>query len=469
MKRRQFIQGSLALGATATFGGIAGCGATGTEPQTPIPFKAGRPIPWVNWAGNQSCLPKWRHAPASQDELLDVLKSAKGNVRAVGAGHSFSAVVPTNDTLISTDLLSGLVSHDAKKQQATLQAGTRLNACGPILDAIGQAFPNMPDMDYPSLGGALANSVHATGVDYKSMSGYIENLKLATVNGDLIECSHTKNPEIFQAAKTHIGSLGVVTEYTLQNQARFDITEVNSIEPLEYVFENMAALCKQNRHFECFLIPYASECITVSTNLAKPEDVNVGHDDPQAVNTLRSVFEATSWIPKVGTNLYSYALSKALAVEAATIRTGPSYKVFPHERIVRFREMEYTVPAEVGVACGREIMETIKNKKLPLSFPIEFRYVKGDDIWLSMFEGQDGCSISIHQYGNVDYKKIFAEIEPIFWKYGGRPHWGKIHTMKAPALAKLYGRHWQDFHEVRMSLDSTGKFMNAHLKDIFGA
>jgi len=86
-----------------------------------------------------------------------------------------------------------------------------------------------------------------------------------------------------------------------------------------------------------------------------------------------------------------------------------------------------------------------------------------------MFEGQDGCSISIHQYGDLDYKKIFSEIEPIFWKYSGRPHWGKIHTMKAPQLANLYSRHWQDFHEVRKSLDSQGKFMNAHLKDIFGA
>jgi len=377
MKRRQFIQGSLAIGATATFGGITGCGAKSTEPQTPIPFKAGRPIPWVNWAGNQSCMPKWRHAPASEDELVEVLKSAKGNVRAVGAGHSFSAVVPTDDTLISTDLLSGLVSHNDHKLQATLKAGTRLNACGPILESIGQAFPNMPDMDYPSLGGALANSVHATGVDFKSMSGYIEGLKLATINGDLLECSKTKNPEIFQAAKTHIGSLGVVTEYTLQNQESFDITEVNSIEPLEYVFENMDALCKQNRHFECYLIPYSSECITVSTNFAKPRDKNVGEDDPQAVNTLRSVFEKTSWLPFVGEDLYGFALSKALAAEAATIRTGPSHKVFPHARIVRFREMEYTVPAELGVACGREIMETIKKKKLPLSFPIEFRYVKG--------------------------------------------------------------------------------------------
>ncbi len=84
-----------------------------------------------------------------------------------------------------------------------------------------------------------------------------------------------------------------------------------------------------------------------------------------------------------------------------------------------------------------------------------------------MFEGRDGCSISVHQYGDVDYRPYFAEIEPIFWKYEGRPHWGKVHTLDAKRLSALYPRHWQDFHEVRAALDPQGRLLNAHLKRIF--
>ena len=80
-----------------------------------------------------------------------------------------------------------------------------------------------------------------------------------------------------------------------------------------------------------------------------------------------------------------------------------------------------------------------------------------------------GCSISVHQYGDLDYKAVFAEIEPIFWKYGGRPHWGKIHTLGAKQLVQLYPRHWQDFQDVRRELDPQGKLMNAHLRTLFGA
>lgn len=470
MQRRKFLRNSLAVGVSAAFGTtLSGCGPQSTEPQSPVSYKTGQALPWINWAGNQSCTPSSRVAPQSEGELLNALKTSKGIVRAVGAGHSFSGVVPTDDTLISTDLLSGLVRHDSQKMQATLRAGTRMHDMGPILQAIGQAVPNMPDMDYPAIGGAIANSVHATGTGFGSMSSYMTGFKLATVTGEMLECNADINSEIFHAGRTSIGALGVMSEITLQNQASFNLTEVNKVEKLEDVLEDLEARCKTHRHFEFMPIPYASNCLTIATDIAKPGDESVGRDDPSAVNTLRTVFDAVSWVPVIGEGLYDKILSTAFAGETDTIRTGASYQVFPHVRMVRFREMEYTVPAELGPACLREILNTIKDKNLPLAFPLEYRYVKADDIWLSMFEGQDGCSISVHQFGDLDYKTPFAEIEPIFWKYAGRPHWGKIHTLNAKQLAPLYPHHWQDFHRVRRELDPQGRLMNGHLQEIFGS
>jgi hypothetical protein len=64
MERRKFIQGSLALGASAAFGSITGCINKGDEPQAPITFEPGQPTPWINWAGNHSCIPSTRLAPS---------------------------------------------------------------------------------------------------------------------------------------------------------------------------------------------------------------------------------------------------------------------------------------------------------------------------------------------------------------------------------------------------------------------
>jgi FAD/FMN-containing dehydrogenase len=67
----------------------------------------------------------------------------------------------------------------------------------------------------------------------------------------------------------------------------------------------------------------------------------------------------------------------------------------------------------------------------------------------------------------MDYHKFFAQIEPIFWKYDGRPHWGKLHTLNAHLLQQRYPL-WKDFLAVREALDPGGKFLNAHLRSVFG-
>ncbi|MFT5209726.1 MAG: FAD-linked oxidoreductase [Flavobacterium sp.] len=467
--RRKFLRNALSIAVGGATFGLTACGTKiGDQPQTPIPFEPGKPLPWINWAGNQSCIPKKRVSPSTDDEVLEVLKNATGTIRPVGSAHSFSPVVPTDDTLLCTDLLSGVIQHYPDKLQSEIWSGTRMHNLGPMLDSIGQALPNMPDMDYPSMGGAIANSVHGTGISFGSMSDYVVGLSLATPSGDLIECDRTNNSEIFHAARTNIGSLGLVTRMTIQNVAPFDVTEVNGVADLEDVLEDLDNIFSRHRHFELYALPYTDKCLTVTTDIAKVGDVNVGEDDPEGLNVLREVFDSVAWVPGFGPELYEQALISGLGDDAGeVIRTGKSYQVLPHARMVRFREMEYSVPVEFGPQCLRDILSTIKNKKLPMCFPIEYRHVKADDIWLSMYEGQTAAAISIHQFGDLEYKAAFAEIEQVFWKYNGRPHWGKLHTLDAKRLANLYPHHWQDFQEVRSTLDPSGKMLNDHLRELF--
>jgi FAD/FMN-containing dehydrogenase len=57
-------------------------------------------------------------------------------------------------------------------------------------------------------------------------------------------------------------------------------------------------------------------------------------------------------------------------------------------------------------------------------------------------------------------------IEPIFKRYHGRPHWGKMHTRTAAELAELYP-HWDDFRRVRAELDPQGVSLNDYLRELF--
>ena len=51
--------------------------------------------------------------------------------------------------------------------------------------------------------------------------------------------------------------------------------------------------------------------------------------------------------------------------------------------------MEYSVPIEAGAECVREILKTIYDRAIDVAFPLEYRYVSGDDPWLSMAYGAE--------------------------------------------------------------------------------
>ena len=128
--------------------------------------------------------------------------------------------------------------------------------------------------------------------------------------------------------------------------------------------------------------------------------------------------------------------------------------------------MEYHLPRESGLKAVREVVAALEKHHHEVFFPLEIRYVKGDDIWLSPFYGQDSMSIAVHRYFEEDYKPYFNTVEPILRKYGGRPHWGKLNSLGAAEFRELYPR-WDDFSAVRREMDPEGRFLNSYLSSLF--
>ena len=93
--------------------------------------------------------------------------------------------------------------------------------------------------------------------------------------------------------------------------------------------------------------------------------------------------------------------------------------------------------------------------------------VRGDDIDLSPASGRDSAYIAVHMYKGMAYREYFAAMEFILRAYGGRPHWGKLHSLTARELAPLYPR-WEHFQTVRAGMDPEGMFLNPYLRDILG-
>ena len=422
-------------------------------------------LPWRNWSGSQICYPNTRSAPADLSQLQALLKQSKGVIRPVGSGHSFMPLVPTDDTIVSLSRLSGLIRVDNVKQQATVWAGTRLGDIGEPLANQGQALLNMPDIDEQSLAGAIATATHGTGAQLACMSNYVTGLQLVLANGEVIECDSQKNNDIFNAARVNLGALGIVSQVTLQNQARYKLKRETTWLPIEEILQNAESLADNNRNFEFYFLPFTGMGFIDVQNITDEDTTSVEKlDQNDGAEDLKAARDILSWSPK----LRELVLGTYMKTLPKEMNVANSWQNYASERNVRFNEMEYHLPREHMIQAFREIRHVVESQFPEVFFPFEVRFIKSDDIWLSPFNGRETCSIAVHRYHKEEYQGMFAAIEPIMQKYHGRPHWGKLNTMNAKQFSQHYA-HWQDFKDVRQRLDPRGQFLNPYLSSLFNA
>lgn len=428
---------------------------------------------WTNWSGYVRAAPQKIATPTNEAELIATVREGPWPLRVAGSGHSFTPIVESNGTLLSLDRMSGVVSVDANAQTATVRAGSKIHALGrPLYDA-GLALKNQGDIDRQAIAGAVGTGTHGTGPTLGSLSSEVAAFKLVTSGGEVLECSSNANSDVWAAGRTSFGSLGVMSEITLNLRKIYKLREKNWLMPASACWHELAGLKDAHRHFEFFWFPYADDVVAKSldeTDEAAREPGTSEHmfSRGERVTNDQRIFRFGCEIAKLAPSL-SPVLQRFFtrAAMGASNRVRWSHEAFPSPRNVKFNEMEYAVPAANGADCIREIAEAVRAKKIATCFPLEFRYVKADDIWLSPFYKRDAVTISVHQFAGQDFATLFNTSEAIFKRYGGRPHWGKMHTLKAPDFEALYPK-WDDYRALRRRLDPNGRFLNSHLRQVFG-
>ena len=426
---------------------------------------------WRNWAGNQKANPLSIDAPRSVGELAALVASASGKgqkVKAVGSGHSFTSAAATNGRMIRLENLSGILHIDHASCQVTVGAGTRLSDLNMLLHAEGLALANLGDIAYQTVAGAISTSTHGTGKALTGLAGQVVAMKLINGQGEIIECSKSLNPHIFDVARVSVGALGIITEYTLQAVPSFRLRALEQPMRLDDVLENAHDLASAHDHFEFFWIPHTKWALTKRNNRTEDE--------------LQPLPRVKGWIEKTFMENYAFGalcrvgrarpsliprLATALPSSGSREYVDQSFKIFASPRIVRFYEMEHALPVEALVPALREIRAMVDRKGYLLNFPVEVRFTKGDDVPLSTAFGRDSAYIAVHVYKGMECEPFFRDVEDILRAYDARPHWGKMHYRDAEELSKLYPR-WDEFIALRNQLDPQRTFSNVYSDTVFG-
>ncbi|MFL6681730.1 MAG: D-arabinono-1,4-lactone oxidase [Burkholderiaceae bacterium] len=426
---------------------------------------------WKNWSGYVECPGTPVRTPDDVAQLVQLLADAARDgtsVRVAGAGHSFSPLVASDGVIVSLDRMQGIVDVDAQARVARVQAGTRLYALGAALAQRGLAMENLGDINVQSIAGATSTGTHGTGLGFGNLATQIAALKFVTADGREVVASPAENPELLAGGRIALGALGVLSEISLRLVPAFRLKLERGRMDLEDCLAQADALIAANRSFEFYWLPHTESVLTKKWNVtdAPVDEMGFGRwvSDVLLENTAFGALcklgrAMPSWCPSLS-RFCASMISRSEQVDA-------SWSMLSTVRQVRFNEMEWSVPAGRGADALREIKALIARREFPLMFPLEYRWVKGDDIWLSPDFGRDSVHISVHQFVGMPFERYFDAVQAICLNHGGRPHWGKVHSLKAPQLSRLYPR-WDDFLALRERMDPSGRFLTPYLRSLFG-
>jgi hypothetical protein len=260
----------------------------------------------------------------------------------------------------------------------------------------------------------------------------------------------------------------VLTEISLRLVPSFRLKLERGKRDIEECLAQADSLLAGNRSFEFYWLPHTDTVATKAWNITdEPADKLGWQRYMSEVLLENAVFGLLCRLARAAPSLCP-SISRFCAMFAsAGIQIDSSYSSLVTVRRVRFNEMEWSVPANRGAEALREIRAFIARREFPLMFPLEYRWVQGDDIWLSPNYGRDSVHISVHQYRGMPFARYFDGVQSICLNHGGRPHWGKCHSLAAPQLSKLYPR-WNDFLALRERMDPAGRFLTPYLRMLLG-
>ncbi|KAB1642265.1 D-arabinono-1,4-lactone oxidase [Gulosibacter chungangensis] len=445
-----------------------------TRPATSLPKRRGNT--WRNWSGGVTETSQLAAGPTSETAVRALVIGAGGSglkVKTVGSGHSFNDIAGTEGLRLHFDDYRGLVSVNSQTRVATFRAGTRMHEVHDLLAEHGLTLENQGDVSSPTIAGAISTGTHGTGLGTSGLSSMVKGLRLVLANGEIIYCDARTHPEIFEFARLGLGALGIIVEVAIQCVPTFRVEANESAEPLDAVLDSYVERARAADYFSFFWFPHSEQALVKShRRLAEGEEPEGlgGKNAAKFFDEELVQYWAQGLAASVGT--VAPGMVQKLSQFTSSLTGSRQYvedsvAMFGNAKRMRYNELEYAVPLEDGPDVVHEIRRQIEAHGLTVSFPIEVRCGAADDVPLSPGYGRETAYIAVHRYVRERYAEYFGVVEEVLQSAGGRPHWGMMHTLRAPQLRELYPK-FDEFVELRDRVDPDRVFDNHYLERTIG-
>jgi hypothetical protein len=425
---------------------------------------------FMNWARRFRYTPKNFVQPTTEAEIVELIRNSR-QLRVFGSAHSFNSGVVVDDTLVSLDWYSGVISKDREKKQLTVKAGTRVRDVVRALLDEKLALAAQPSHDAQSIAGILSTDVHGTGKNWGFVSESVVKLKLVDGNGEIFECA--PSDDLFKAAIGGIGAVGIILEVVVQGVDRFNVEQITEISDLSFVENNIEKLLEENDHFSLYLFPFTSKCQINTWNKTSQTQSMWGTIREFLSISMDALLAA--WFG----NLVAYTgLLPVLSSLTHSIKKGTNLVLESSEAFNRtiyhlHQELEFTVPfEETFEVCRRfiRLYEEMYAEGLPYTiFEVRFTPAGHDRTLIGAGRERRSVWIDLVCNDSAGFEKYYAAAESHLKKNGMRPHLGKYcERIDSSDLERLHADHFLKFKQLVEQHDPEGKFSNEFTRRLFG-
>lgn len=429
------------------------------------------PHSWSNWSGAVRCEPAYCSEPVTLEEIqAEVVRAADEGqrLRVIGSGASFSPLCATDDNHMSLRHFQGIESVDVQRSRVWVRAGTTLRRLGDEIATLELALDSAPSYDKVTIAGALATGTHGSGLAFGNLASLVTGLRLVLADGSVRSCSRELNPELFDAARISLGALGVITHVELQCIDHYRLCVRSKRASFGETLARLTDLRREHRNFELHWFPYANvvrqryadEVRSTPSSALTPHAVRTMFHEQVVLRSLRTLARRSSQAAEYAGRL----LATGIPADSSVRNAEDAYRV---PRRTRVQHLEYALPLDAANDTLRQLERVLQALDMRVHVPVEIRFVRGDDAWLSPHYRRDSICISLPAYRDVVHAGYYAAATELFDRVDGRPHWGSAHDKSADELRPLYPR-FDDFCRLRAELDPHGLFLNPHLGRIFG-
>lgn len=218
---------------------------------------------WANWARTVHCQPEYSFYPRNGEELAEIVRFARENgkkIRAVGTGHSWSALVPTDEILVYVQQLNRVQIDlaDPDHPRVIVEAGATVKEVNTVLEKHGYALPFNVVLESVRFGGLISTGSHGSGWNHQTLSDLVHSIELVTAFGELCKFERGRDSdEVMSAVCLSLGMFGLIYRITLNVKKSWTVRIRDQRMKITDVLSNLPDWVPQHDNMDVFWWPFS--------------------------------------------------------------------------------------------------------------------------------------------------------------------------------------------------------------------